>query len=255
MNREVEVAGGRSRPGVAIALGRLFASIRLELIHQYRQGFYAATAVLLVVWVALLSALPAAAGPLVPAFVLTNMTITTFYFVGGLAMLERDQGLFPVLGVTPIPPWQYLVAKLATLGLIVALESLAILGLSYGLGLALPLGEPSSWPGVLAGIGLGTVLFTASGFGVLVRFGSINEALLPSSLIALVLEWPSLAAFRVDFGPFNDLFPLQGAWLLLRSPWEPLSVGRVAFAIASTVAWTIAAWWFADRSYRRVVGG
>jgi fluoroquinolone transport system permease protein len=88
---------------------RAFATaLRWDVILQARNGFYWASAFLVLVVGGLLLALPAAAraneAAWVPAVVAVNLQITTFFFVAGLILLERDEGTLAALAVSPFSP-------------------------------------------------------------------------------------------------------------------------------------------------------
>lgn len=70
--------------------------LRWDIMVQARNGFYWATAFLVLVVGGLLLAVPATARTdaalWVPALIAVNLQITTFFFVAGLILLERDEG-------------------------------------------------------------------------------------------------------------------------------------------------------------------
>ena len=81
---------------------RLAAALACDARLQYRNGFYAAAAFVAVALVLLLRWVPQGyLGWLMPALVLTNMQVNTFYFVGGLVLLEKGEGSLEALVVTP----------------------------------------------------------------------------------------------------------------------------------------------------------
>src|SRR5436305_5271778 len=76
---------------------RLLATIRCDLRLQQRNGFYYATAFVVAVYALGLSQLHASGARLnlaglLPAVVLNNLMITSFYFIGALVLLEKTEG-------------------------------------------------------------------------------------------------------------------------------------------------------------------
>ena len=72
---------------------RLATTCVIDARLQYRNGFYAAMAVVLICSTWLLRKLPTAfAEELIPFVLLGNLLINTFYFVSGLVLLERLEG-------------------------------------------------------------------------------------------------------------------------------------------------------------------
>lgn len=97
-------------------LARLRAAAAADVRLQLRNGFYAAAAFVAVCLVLLLGPLSAdTVALLLPPLVLLNLQVNTFYFIGGLVLLERAEGSLEALTVTPLRPWEYLSAKVATL--------------------------------------------------------------------------------------------------------------------------------------------
>ncbi|MBR9990063.1 MAG: ABC transporter permease, partial [Gemmatimonadetes bacterium] len=72
---------------------RLRATLLCDVRLQLRNGFYYATAFMLLVWALILAWLPAAdLRWILPPLVLGNLVINTFYFLAALVLLEHDEG-------------------------------------------------------------------------------------------------------------------------------------------------------------------
>src|SRR5688572_27309394 len=110
--------------------------LRFDVIVQARNGFYWASGFVVLAISALLAASPAAvlsnAGLWVPALVTFNLQITTFFFVAGLLLLERDEGTLIALGASPLSARTYLLARTTTLTALAALETLVIVWFGFG---------------------------------------------------------------------------------------------------------------------------
>jgi hypothetical protein len=82
-------------------------ALRWDVVVQARNGFYWASAFLIAMIGSLLLSLPEAvranSAALVPAILIINLQITTFFFVAGLILLERDEGTLAALAVSPEP--------------------------------------------------------------------------------------------------------------------------------------------------------
>src|SRR5690349_16680714 len=97
---------------------RLLATLQLDARIQVRNGFYAASAFLIVIMTALLLQIPREnidVALITPGFVVVNLIVTTFYFVAGLVMLEKSEGVLSGLVVSPLRPAEYLASKALTL--------------------------------------------------------------------------------------------------------------------------------------------
>jgi fluoroquinolone transport system permease protein len=217
-------------------MSRLAATLRADVRVQLRNGFYHATAFVVVTSILLLRWMPADATRfLLPVVILGNVLMNTFYFVSGLLLLEREEGTFAAQSVTPLRDHEYLAAKLVTLG---------ALSLAEGLLLALAvLGFEARLLGIAVGIALASVLFCLAGVALVVRYGSINEFLLPSVLYTGLLTLPLLGAFGLGSPEWYLPHPLQGP-LSLMGIGGGQTAGRLAYAIGYPLLWVVpaAAW-------------
>jgi hypothetical protein len=102
-------------------------ALRWDIVLQARNGFYWASAfVVLVVGGLLLGVLEsvrADGAAWVPALLAINLQITTFFFVAGLMLLERDEGTLTALAVSPFSPAAYLATRTITLTALAAVEN------------------------------------------------------------------------------------------------------------------------------------
>jgi fluoroquinolone transport system permease protein len=208
---------------------RFAASVAVDVRLQYRNGFYAATAVVVAVSILLLRWLPAEASRLVlPAVIVTNVLTNTFYFVSGLLLLERIEGSFTARAVTPLRPGEYLASKLVTLTALSLVESLLIAVASFGME-----ARPAA---VAAGVVSCAVLFCLAGVAVVARYDSVNEFLMPSVVYAALLTLPLLGVFGIGSPAWYLLHPVQGP-LSLMQPDAQHGASSVAYAIAYPLPW------------------
>lgn len=225
---------------------RLLATLRCDVRLQLRNGFYYAAAFVAAVNVLILHWLPRESlGWLLPALLLENMLINTFYFMAGLVLLEKGEGTISAQVVTPLRTWEYLAAKVLSLALLSVVEALAIAGLALRLGFApIPL---------VAGIALAAALFCLYGFIVVARYDSINEYLLPSVLYTAVLGLPLLGYFGLWASPLLYLHPVQAPLVILQAAFRPLAAWQWAYGLVYSALWIGIAGGLSQRAFRRFV--
>jgi fluoroquinolone transport system permease protein len=115
-------------------MSRLAATFKTDARVQFRNGFYFATAFVVVFSILLLRWLPAEAALLIlPVVILENVLVNTFYFMSGLLLLERVEGTFVAQSVTPLRDDEYLASKLGTLSVLSLVESLLIAVAVFGI--------------------------------------------------------------------------------------------------------------------------
>jgi fluoroquinolone transport system permease protein len=225
---------------------RLLATLACDVRLQFRNGFYYAAGFVVALWLLLVSQLPALDwGWLLPAVVLNNLVISTFYFLAGLVLLEKGEGTLEALVVTPLRRGEYLLSKVATLGVLALLENLAIVMALVGLRF-----------GVLMLV-LGTVLaawiFCLVGFLAVIRYGSINEFLLPSMPYVIALFVPLLPYFGVVESPLFYLHPVYAPLLLLVAAFQPVDGWWIAYGIVYSAVWIALLHALAKRAFERFV--
>ena len=183
---------------------RLAATLQTDVRVQWRNGFYLATAFVVVCSIALLRWLPNdITALLLPVVLLENILINTFYFVSALLLLERGEGTLSAQSITPLRGDEYLASKVITLTALSLVESLVIATAVTGLDSRLLMMSP--------GIALAAIFFCLSGIALIVRYESINEFIMPSVLYTAVLSLPVLGYFGVGAREWYLLHPIQGS--------------------------------------------
>ena len=224
---------------------RLATAAGVDVRLQIRNGFYAATAFVLVFW--LLAARWVSGLDLtwiLPVLVAGNLLMNTFYFVAGIVMLERAEGTMAAVGVTPLRAWEYLASKGVTLVVLATVENLAIVLLLHGASF-------DALPFVLGVVAVSVVYFGA-GFVAVERHGSVNEFLMPSVVYTAVLSIPLVTSLiGWSFWPML-LHPIAGGLLLLQAAFEPVAAWQLAAGALSTTAWTALLWRASVRAYERM---
>jgi fluoroquinolone transport system permease protein len=208
---------------------RLAATIRTDVRVQFRNGFYAATVLVVIFSIVLLRWLPReTATLLLPVVILENVLMNTFYFVSGLVLLERVEGTFVAQSVTPLRTGEYVGSKLVTLTALSLVESIFIAVAVFGV---------ARWLIAMAfGIALAAALFCLVGVALVVRYDSINEFLLPSVLYTFLLSLPLLGIFGIGAEAWYLPHPIQGPLALMRID-APYSAGRFAYGIGYPLLW------------------
>lgn len=224
-------------------MSRLAATIKTDVRIQFRNGFYVATALVVGFSILLLRWLPADVAMLIlPVVILENVLMNTFYFVSGLLLLERVEGTFVAQSVTPLRDDEYLASKLATLTGLSLAESLLIAVAVFGFDV---------WLIAMAvGIALAAALFCLAGVGLVVRYDSINEFLLPSVLYTSLLTLPILGIFGVLPAAWFLPHPIQGPLSLMQIDGTP-TAGLLAYAIGYPILWIVPAYLWSRRALGR----
>jgi fluoroquinolone transport system permease protein len=228
---------------------RFPATLWRDIIQQNRYGLYAISGAMVLVWGVLLSLLlrnlHAGAAVLVPAFVVFNLIITTFYFMAALLLLERDEGMLSVIITTPLRDVEYLASKVVSLTVLALAESLLIVILLFGV--------RAQWGPLLAGATLLGAQYVLLGFMSVVRYDSINEWLMPSVAVVIILVLPLLAHFGFVSRQFFYLHPTWPALRLVQAAYIPVGGGEIVLAGGGAALWLGLMFVWARRRFRRFV--
>jgi fluoroquinolone transport system permease protein len=222
---------------------RLAAALTNDVRLQVRHGLYAVSALMIFVWGALILSLRGvvAAPALLPALVLVNLLVTTFYFMAALVLFEKGEGVLAALVVTPLSSGQYLLSKALSLTFLGTAETLLIAAVLFG--------HEVPWVRMIAGSLLLGFLYACAGFVMVVRYASINQFLMPSSVASTLLLLPLLshAGFLAEWA---------AVWLMAIHPAEPamrwMRGGGVS-TLAGALLWCVASLLLARREFHRFV--
>ncbi len=229
------------------ARSRLLATARLDTQLQLRNGFYYAVAFFLACWFVVLTQLPAVVdwGFVLPAVILGNLSMVSFYFIGGLVLLEKGEGTLHAQVVTPLGDREYLASKIVTLAALSLVEHVVLVGSVLGWDV-----NPLA---LVAGVSVASVLYSLCGFLSVARYDSINEYLLPSALYVAVLQIPLIHYFGIWDGWPMYLHPMQAPLVLIRGAFQPLAAWEWIYGVVySGLALGVLFWW-CQRAFGRFV--
>lgn len=227
-------------------MNRLATAVRWDMRLQFRHGFYYAAIFIAVISIIILSQFSEPFYTVaMPVFVMGNMTINTYFFVAGLVLLEKDDGILEGLVVTPLRRWEYLWSKLLSLMILTVLENgvivTAVMGLNFNLLL------------LLAGIILLSFINTLYGFIMVARYDSINSFLFPSVFWTMLLSLPLLQYFGLVATPLMWLHPVQAPLILLVGAFQPVTTWEVLYGLVYGLVWVVILYQWAKRAFYRFI--
>ena len=205
---------------------RVINAIKADVKFQFKQGFYAVYVVLTLIYMLVIHQVPEAMKiNVVPLILYCDPTIIGFFFIGGIVMLEKNQGILDYLIVTPLRAKEYLMAKAISLTLLAVVASIAIAVLTYG--------GKINWLLFILSIIISSFFFTLYGFFVAAKSTTVNEyfiKMIPymlfialpcfSLLINTPYSWvfnifPSVAGIKLVYGSFLDIHWVEALFNLL----------------------------------------
>jgi len=215
---------------------------------QYRFGIYAAYAVVIALYVGLLSAAGAYLPGWVPALIVfIDPSAVGFFFLGALMLLERSENVRIALAATPLRARDYVASKAVTLTLMGLVATLALAPFTHSrVDLAL-----------LALVTcLISVTYVGIGVGFARRFKTVNGYLIGSAVILTPVIAPGFLALAAALPLWVWLIPSAAQFRLVLVAMGAVPVDPAETAVCLTVAGicAVAAFAFAVRDMQREFG-
>jgi fluoroquinolone transport system permease protein len=227
-------------------MSRLLSTIRWDFQLQFRNGFYYASAFVAAVMFVMLRQLPQVNwSQLWPPIILENLVVNAFYFLAGMVLLEKGEGTLEAQIVTPLRPWEYLVSKVVTLGLLSLFETLLLVILVSGL--------IFNWFFLILGIMLLIAMYGFYGFFVVARYDSITDFILPSVVWVMGFSLPLLYYFDLWRHALMFVHPLMAPLTLMQAAFEPLPGWQILYGILYSLLWVGIGYVVSRRAFYRFV--
>jgi fluoroquinolone transport system permease protein len=227
-------------------MSRLLNTIRCDVRLQFRNGFYYATVFMLIFWAVFVKLLPTFNwGLVMPALMLGNLMVTTFYFVGGLVLLEKGEGTLEAQVVTPLCPWEYIASKVLTLTALAMVEGILFALIAIGPNFSL-------LPLIVGGVSA-CAIYTLIGFVAVLRYDSISEYLFPSCFYLFILCVPFVPLSGLSDGPLFYLHPLQPALSLMKAAFMPVPRWEFIYGVFCSAVWLVPCFAWGLRAFDRFV--
>lgn len=205
-------------------INRLIPTLVVDFRQQVRYGFIVASLFTMIVFIAMLSQLDHKGSLLfVPIFIISNMMIGTYFFIGGMVLFEKGEGVLQALIVTPLRVEEYLGSKVLTLTALALVENIAIVTVIFGTGYNVLL--------LIVGTLLTAVMYVLTGFVIVSRFKSISEYLLPSAFVYVAFMLPFIDYLKIFETPLVYLHPMQAPLVLMKAAFVPVEAWQLAYGV------------------------
>jgi len=191
---------------------RLLHAVWADMRFQMKQGFYLVYVMITIMYLIILSFLPQnILSFALPLVVFSDPSVLGLFFIGGIVMLEKVQGILSVLVVSPLRTMEYVLSKVISLAFVSVLVAFAITGFSHY--------EDVNWLLLFLSTVLTSGIFTMCGIMINAGCQTVNQYMLKTipymllfvlpcfSLIGFPYSWlftfvPSVAALRLMLGAY-----------------------------------------------------
>jgi len=203
---------------------RLVSAFLTDVRFQIKHGFYTVYVIITGMYLIILSFLPDKVLPVATPLVLfSDPSVLGLFFIGGIIMLEKIQGVLSVVVVSPLRSYEYLLSKIVSLAFISVLASLAIAVFT-------PHGD-INWTVMVLSVILTSGFFTMCGIMICAGCSTVNEYILKMvpymlllvvpcfSLLGFPFSWlfrviPSVTALRLVTGAYTGITVIESVGLL-----------------------------------------
>ncbi len=230
---------------------RLMMAMRTDVVLQARNQLYGISigvSVLIAAVLAMLSNAENMAGTF-PMALLLMAGGSTLLYVTGMVILERADGTLSAVSVSPLEPWEYLLAKVTTLTGIALLEGIVMAGGAWWwLQRSEQIAVPNVVLGVVAMALLGAV-HVLVGLILVVRYHNFMDVLLPMSGLAVVMQLPAFYFLGAVDHWAMLLVPTGAPTMLLRGAFVPLESWEWVYGLVGTAVLCVGLWMWALRAF------
>lgn len=225
---------------------RLLFAIKNDFRFQIRHGFYGAYMIISLIYIVALKLLPLPIRSfIIPIILFTDPSVLGAFFVGGIVLLERGQGLLEPLFVTPLKLTDYILSKVISLTLLANLSSVFIVLATFGVKI--------NYFWLILGVSLTSIFFTLLGLAISVRVKSLNGYLFSSPLYITAFFLPLLDYFGLWSTPLFYLLPGQGTLLLILAAFRQTSIYSLIYSISILLLWIVIASLWAYKSLEKTI--
>ena len=210
---------------------RFWSTVLRDIRFQFRNGFYYASLVVIIMWIVGLRLLPESTLIYsLPVALLNNLTITAYFFVAALILFEKGEGTLQALAMTPLSHAEVIVSRIITLVMLGWLEGLIILVFLVGFDFNL------LW--YTLSIFIAGFQYVLLGIILVARYDSINTFIIPGGVFIAPLSLPMLPYYGIWESPLWLLHPMGATMYLLKAAFG-LTVGPIELLLSliSAMVW------------------
>lgn len=187
---------------------RFLNALRNDIHFQIKYGFYFLYAFFSIVYIGVLMITPPEYKKMVASLIiLTDPAMLGIFFIGGIWLLEKGEGLHGFWSVSPLRPIEYILSKAISLSILSTV--------SAGMIVLIGMGSMIHFVFMSFSVFLGAVVFNFIGLTVASYAHSVNHymkiVILPVVLLSIP---PILTAFGMTH-PILEVFPGTALWHII----------------------------------------
>lgn len=185
---------------------RLLYAVWADMCFQFKQGFYLVYVLITIIYLIILSFFSEDILSIgLPLVVFSDPSVLGLFFIGGIIMLEKMQGILSVLVISPLRTVEYILSKLISLAFVSVLAAFSITVFShYG---------SANYLLVFLATVLTSGIFTLCGIMITAGCNTVNQYMIKTVPYMLLFVFP---CFSLIGFPYSELFTLIPSVAALR---------------------------------------
>lgn len=195
---------------------RLLHAVLADIRFQIKQGFYFVYVLITAMYLVIMSFLPEEILSIaLPLVVFSDPSVLGLFFIGGIILMEKGQGILNVLVVSPLRSWEYVLSKVVSLALVSVLVALAITFFSGF--------QNVNWFILIISTILTSGIFTLLGIMINAGCNNVNQYLLKTIPYMLLFTLPCFALLGFPYSEFFTIFPSVAALKLMLGAYHGIA--------------------------------
>ncbi len=210
-------------------------NLKNDVIYEAKYGFYFLYIFVSAVYIFILYLFPDKYKDIVTSItLLSDPCALGFFFIGGIWLLEENEGLHRFWSISPLKPLEYILSKAFSLSILSVLSSLFIVLISYH-------SFKVNYILLTFSIFIGSLTFTSFGLIAASYAKSINHYILLSVPIQPLMISPGiLLAFSFN-NPIQRALPGAALWYLIDCSLKGVLTINLAYNLLILIFWLIIA--------------
>lgn len=193
-------------------------AIKSDFKFQYKEGFIYIYLAICIIYLVILAVLPPTILPIVlSVLIYSDPAGIGLFFIGGMLMLERRQGIVNYLIVTPLLVKEYILSKVFTLSTLAVVVSLIITVFSS-------ITEPVNYLVLITSTFLTANFFTMIGILIAMTCANLNEYFIKIIPWMILLSLPCLGLIGIPYKDFLSIIPSVASLQLILGAFFGISL-------------------------------
>lgn len=196
---------------------RLLHAVWADMRFQLKQGFYLVYVLITIIYLIILSFLPENVLSIaLPLVVFSDPSVLGLFFIGGIIMLEKVQGVLTVVVVSPLRTVEYILAKVISLTFVSVLAAFAITYFSHY--------ENVNWLLLFLSTMLTSGIFTLCGIMINAGCQTVNQYMMKTIPYMLLFILPCFSLLGFPYAYLFTIVPSVTALRLLLGVYTGISL-------------------------------